>query len=208
MPDSGAQPEERIAEVLAQGRHDDALRLTLDAYGPELYGLLLAELRDADRAQEVFALFTEDLWKGMARLQVRTTMRAYCYAVARHAKFRFLAAVVKKERLGVPLSQADWQALVAQVRTGTEEYLRSSARTGIEALREGLLDEERTLLVLRIDRGLGFREIAEALSDPGSGEAALKSEEQRWRKRFQLVKDKLRKRARELGIVPRADDQD
>jgi RNA polymerase sigma-70 factor (ECF subfamily) len=205
MAQALAQLEERIAAALAEERRDDALRLTLDGYGPELYGLLLAELRDADRAQEVFALFAEDLWRGMARLQLRTTMRAYCYAVARHAKFRFLDAVVRKERRGVPLSQADWQVLVAQVRTGTEEYLRSSAREGIQALREGLADEERTLLALRIDRGLGFREIAEALGEPDLGEAELKSEEQRWRKRFQLVKDKLRRRARELGIAPKGD---
>jgi RNA polymerase sigma-70 factor (ECF subfamily) len=202
MAPAQAQLEERIKAALAAQRQDEALRLTLDGYGPELYGLLLAELRDADRAQDVFALFAEDLWKGIARLSLRSTMRAYCYAVARHAKFRYLDAVVRKERRAMPLSQADWQVLVAQVRTETEEYLRTSTKDRIAQLRDDLAEEERTLLTLRIDRGMSFREIAEALAEPDTSEAELKKDELRWRKRFQLVKDRLRERAVALGIVP------
>src|SRR5688572_23224561 len=116
-----SQAEGSIRAALTEGRHEEALRLTLGAYGAEVYGFLIAELTEPERAQEVFALFGEDMWRVMPRLTLRTTMRAYCYTVARHALFRYLDSVVRKQRKGVPLSQADWNALVVRVRTETAE---------------------------------------------------------------------------------------
>ena len=56
-----------------------------------------------------------------------------------------------------------------------------------ERVRDQLDDLERALLVLRIDRGLFWIEIAEVLAEDGAavGEAAL-------RKRFERLKTKLR----------------
>jgi RNA polymerase sigma-70 factor (ECF subfamily) len=200
MEQDVSQAEATIRAALGEGRPEDALRLTLTAYGAEIYGFLVGELHDTERAQEVFALFGEDLWRVMPRLELRTTMRAYCYTVSRHALFRYLDSVVRKERKGVPLSQADWSALVVRVRTETAEYLRSDARDRIAALRNGLSEDERTLLMLRIDRGLSFREITEVLGDT-AGEGDPKTQEARLRKRFQLLKDKLRKLALAAGIA-------
>ena len=200
MEQAVSQPEGTIGAPIAEGRAEDALRLTFAAYGAEIYGFLVGELHEAERAQEVFALFAEDLWRVMPRLELRSTMRAYCYAVARHALYRYLDSVVRKERRAVPLSHADWNALVARVRTETSEYLRSEARDRVAALRSALSEDERTLLMLRIDRGLSFREITEVLGET-AGDGDPKVQEARLRKRFQLLKDKLRKMALAAGIA-------
>jgi len=59
------------------------------------------------------------------------------------------------------------------------------------------------LLMLRVDRGLSWLELAEVMF---SGEAALGDEERkteaaRLRKRFQHAKDRLRKLAQEAGLL-------
>ena len=82
------------------------------------------------------------------------------------------------------------------------EQVRSETRTALARLRDELPEEDRELLVLRIDRGLAWEELARVLlgADVVS-DAALVRESARLRKRFQLVKERLRERARALGIL-------
>jgi RNA polymerase sigma-70 factor (ECF subfamily) len=79
----------------------------------------------------------------------------------------------------------------------------SETKHKVALLRERLSKEEQELLTLRVDRGLDWREVAEAL---GSAEADLGTAVARHRKRFQLVKAKLARWAREEGIVPAPED--
>ena len=56
-------------------------------------------------------------------------------------------------------------------------------------LRDALPDDDRELLVLRVDKALSFDEIVRVTSEPGIelAPADLKRESARLRKRFQLV---------------------
>jgi RNA polymerase sigma-70 factor (ECF subfamily) len=60
------------------------------------------------------------------------------------------------------------------------------------------------LLVLRVDRGLAWEDIALTfLDDPeAASEEDKKREAARLRKRFQIVKKRLGERAREVGLLP------
>jgi RNA polymerase sigma-70 factor (ECF subfamily) len=91
----------------------------------------------------------------------------------------------------------------AEVRTATLSFLRTERRTQLAALREALAPEDQTLLILRVDRKLSWEELAVVLgSDPNlSGADALKREAARLRKRFQIVKSKLRKQAVKHGLL-------
>jgi RNA polymerase sigma-70 factor (ECF subfamily) len=66
----------------------------------------------------------------------------------------------------------------------------------LERLRAQLEPEEQTLLTLRVDRQLSWREVADILAEEGAtvDEAAL-------RKRFERLKDKLARAAREGGLI-------
>jgi RNA polymerase sigma-70 factor (ECF subfamily) len=192
--------ELEISERLRERDLEAVAVLALRAYSDELLGYLIGMLRDPEQAREVFASFAEDLWLGIQGLSLRTTMRAYCYALARHAAYAHLERNVRRRRQDVPLSAADVVAhAVAVSRTATPTSLRTENRQRIALLRERLSPDERELLTLRVDRGLDWREVAEALGaeddDPSSAVA-------RYRKRFQLLKQKLARWAHEDGIVP------
>jgi RNA polymerase sigma-70 factor (ECF subfamily) len=81
------------------------------------------------------------------------------------------------------------------VRSETAPHLRTERRQQLEALRAALTPDEQTLLVLRIDKGLSWNDIARVFSD--GGEATAQAElAVRLRKRFQLLKERLRTLAR------------
>ena len=83
----------------------------------------------------------------------------------------------------------------ARVRTRTEPRLRTEVKDGFRALRDVLEPDDRELLVLRVDRGLAWEDVARVML------AELRTECARLRKRYQLLKDDLRRRAREAGLV-------
>jgi len=166
-------------------------------------GFLTAQLASEQYAEEVFSTFAEDLWRSLPGLSLRTTMRAYAYTLARNAKHRFLARDLRKQRAGKPLSQVGpLSELVAHARTETARYIATESKSKLTELRARLSEEEQTLLTLRVDRGLEWKEIAEVLGD---GEDLTRAAAQK-RKRFQLIKDKLATWAREEGLLGSDDD--
>ena len=62
---------------------------------------------------------------------------------------------------------------------------------------------DRALLVLRVDRGLSWNDLARVLNEDGEplDDAALKRESARLRKRFQLLKRELLELGRAAGVV-------
>ena len=88
-------------------------------------------------------------------------------------------------RKGRRLTTTEMSRLAASVRSSSAEFLASAAQARLQAMRASLQPEEQTLLILRINRGLSWNEVGEVLAiDP----AAV-------RKRFERLKDKLRKLA-------------
>jgi RNA polymerase sigma-70 factor, ECF subfamily len=112
----------------------------------------------------------------------------------------------KKRRVGLS-SAPEVMELAARVRTTTMPVLRTENRTALERLRDELPEEDRALLVLRVDRKLEWREVALVLAtssdraDRVADEYTLKREIARLRKRFQLVVERLRAMAKERKLV-------
>jgi RNA polymerase sigma-70 factor (ECF subfamily) len=69
-------------------------------------------------------------------------------------------------------------------------------RQALEKLRQSLSTEEQSLLVLRIDQGLPWNEIAEVLVLDGK-----QVEPATLMKRFERLKERLARLAREQGLV-------
>ncbi len=188
--------EAEIGARLEEGDHAGAATCALRGYGPEILGYLASILRDAPAADEVFSTFCEDLWRGVPQFRRASSFRTWAYKIAWHAAVRHLEDPFKKR--GQPLATEQAEKLAVEVRTTTALHLRDTAKDALAALRAGLAPEEQALLVLRVDRGLSWTEIAEALADagaPAAGEAAL-------RKRFERLKGKLRQEAEALGLLP------
>jgi hypothetical protein len=62
-------------------------------------------------------------------------------------------------------------------------------------------DVDRALLVLRVDRRMSWTDIAQVMSGGDCTEAELIRASARLRQRFRTIKETIRKRARELGLL-------
>ncbi len=165
----------------------------LREHGPEIFGWMLATLPAEAEAADAFSLFSEDLWRSLARHQGRCSMRTWCYMLARSAVSRTI------ERRGrgraVPLSDAPPSRLAAPVREPTLRHLRTDVKQGVRALRARLEPDDQALLVLRVDKDLDWREIAIVMLGPDAGDAELARHASALRKRFERIKARLRQLA-------------
>jgi RNA polymerase sigma-70 factor, ECF subfamily len=203
-PDARDVVEQRIRDRLDSGDKKAAASALLEAYGREVLGFLIARLRDRDAASDVFSMFTEDVWKGLADFRWQCTARVWCYTLARHAASRYIKDARRRHGRQVPLSRAGpLSALEARIRTATVTAARTETRSKIARLRESLPPEDQTLILLRVSRKLGWREIAQIMAAGGerASDADLEKEAGRLRKRYQLAKDRLKRMATEQGLV-------
>ena len=182
-----------------KGDHGAATSVGLRAYGAEVFGFLRATLRNETDADDVFAVFAEDLWKSMPSFAWGCSLRTWAYLLAKRAASRVLK---QKRRAPLPASSELVGRLVQEIRTETLSYLRTEKKSKLHALRDSLPDDEKALLLLRVDRKLSWDELARVLSDEDLADDAVKREAARLRKRFQLVKDKLRALATREGLHP------
>ena len=109
----------------------------------------------------------------------------------------------------IALSNVDaFSKLQLQVRTETAAYKRTAVKSKFAALRESLPEEDQMLLVLRVDKGMAWMDIAGVLfPDSEDDDEARKKESARLRKRFETLKKELVVRGKREGLFdnePRA----
>jgi RNA polymerase sigma-70 factor (ECF subfamily) len=189
--------ERELAELLARADWDGTATRAIVGYGPEILGVLFAMHGNHDEAGEVFAQFCEDLWRGLPGFAGRSTLRTWAYTLARNASHR-RRQKERQARRQLPISQVV-SRVADKVRTQTFDYLKSQVKSGVRKLRESLPPDDQLLLVLRVDKDLGWDELAEVMN--GEPVADRKREAARLRKRFQLVKERLREMAHKEGLV-------
>lgn len=172
----------------------------LGALGADVIRFIHARFRDEQASAEVFSEFAQDLWLGLPKFRFECSLRAWAFILARHAGNRYLQREVRKQRMQVPLSAApELERQVQRIRTETLLNLSTPREQRLASLRAELSPEDQELLMLRVDRELEFSEIALVyLGGSEVGEEALARESARLRKRFQTLKERLRKRWLEL----------
>lgn len=199
------RPEKDVRALCERGDHAGAATLALRAYGPELFGFLVAMHRSEAEAGESFSELAEVLWRKLPAFAWQSTLRTWAYAIARNVLRTHRRAARRRARRIGSASSSVIEAIAARVRTETQAYLRTEKRTRLQALRDSLEEEDRMLLVLRVDRRLDWNELARVLGEAGHDACvdpvSLARESARLRKRFQLVKNKLRELARREGLL-------
>ncbi|HEX2690311.1 MAG TPA: sigma factor [Kofleriaceae bacterium] len=192
--------DERIRVLLASSQIAEATTLALRELGPEILGFLSGVLGDAD-GDEVFAAFSEHLWRSLEGFEGRCKLRTWAYVLARNEISRFRRGARRHVAGRVPISEL---AEVLEAVRKTRSTLVANHRQTLTRLRDELPVEDRTLLILRVDRNLTFDDIALAFADNPEQfhEDDRKREAARLRKRFQLVKQRLVARAREAHAEP------
>jgi RNA polymerase sigma-70 factor (ECF subfamily) len=197
---SKMEGEAELAALIRARSFDGAATLALERYGAELYGFLVNLLGSESDANEVFLQASEDLWRGLPRFTGRSTVRTWLYVLARNAATDFQRSPANRADRRAHASQLE--EILAHTRTQTAPWLRTDVKEKFRLLRESLDLEDRTILVLRVDRDLAWEDVARVTLGTDSPDSSrLAREVARVTKRYQLIKQELRKRAREAGLV-------
>jgi RNA polymerase sigma-70 factor (ECF subfamily) len=181
--------ERSVATELDRGAFDRAAEHVIRGYGPQILGYLCAVLRDQGVADDAFSQFCEDLWKGIAGFRRESSIKTWSYSVAWNAAQRVLRDPYR--RRGERLQTSAAIALADEVRSLSSAYDARAATDRLAKIRERLAPDEQTLLILRFDRDLTWKEIAQVVA----------TEEATVRKRFERLTAKLRKLAEQEGLL-------
>lgn len=186
--------DDRAGALIEAGDLAAGAEAVVRDYGPQILGYLTSILRNDADAAEVFSQFTEDLWRGLPGFRGECPVRVWAYRLAWHAAARYLRDPYRQR--GRRLETTELSRIAEEVRSSVLLGRREARKQGIDKLREQLAPEEQTLLVLRLDRGLSWREVATVLAEDGQpvDEVAL-------RKRFERLKLKLAELAKAEGLL-------
>jgi RNA polymerase sigma-70 factor (ECF subfamily) len=189
----------RVKELIQQGDATAATQLLVERYGAEIFGYVTSLLKDEDLASDAFATACENVYKAILSFRGESSVRTWLYVVARNAAHRQTRG--KRQRHVDRLSDVA-SVLQAPIRTATAAFRRTEVKSEISKLRDSLTEEERELLLLRVDRGLSWLEIAAVCSgSEQTDEETLKREAARCRKQFERTKERLRELAEQAGLL-------
>lgn len=179
---SDPQLEQSISGQLLAGQLDLAAVSIVRGYGPQLLGYLRAvRPRDADAA---FAVFCAEL-----SAQLPGFTRTHSALVASY-RLAWSAARRMDDSSGPAVAVPE--PLLHEMRAVTASALTPEAAQHLMALRAELDGEEQTLLVLRIDRDMEWRDIAHVLA----------SDIEPLKQRYEVLVEKIRKLAKQRGLRP------
>lgn len=185
--------EQEIGSCLDRGDVKQAATEALRGYGPQILAYLAGVLRNHEAATEVFSEFSEDLWRGIGGFRRESSFRTWAYRLAWNAARQFARDPFRKRRQ--QLKTGEWSAIAQEVRSSaTQRQFEIQGR--LAKLRTALHPDEQSLLILRVDRELSWKEIAQVMSESETplDEAAL-------RKRFERLKARLHKMAKKEGLL-------
>lgn len=194
-PEEARRIDAALLALLHAGDRAGAATLALRGHGPRVLGFLWMVLRDDEAAQEVYAQFCEDLWKGITGYRGEAQFRTWMYQLAYNAARRHGRDPFR--RRGRAFAPHELTDLIAEhTRAPTAAFRRTSLKNGVMQLREHLTPEDQTLLALRIDQRMDWREIATVLAEEdGVIEPAT------LRKRYERLKKRLRELATAQGLL-------
>ncbi len=196
--------EELEAKIAAHCRAGDfatAITIAIKGYGPEVLGYLHAANRREQDVADCFSLYCEQVWRGLPTFRGESSFRTWSYRIAYRAVLRVARTGSRRGRREVVMSEIpEVEAIVAKVRTRTLPHLRTEVKREVARLRESLSDDDRTLLILRVDRDLPWDEIATIVDPEAAGPDELKRTSATLRKRFGRIKAKLRELSKDLVV--------
>jgi RNA polymerase sigma-70 factor (ECF subfamily) len=198
-----AMDEALLREHHAAGRHADVVTILISELGPHLLGFVRSRIRDDAVAEDAYAAFCLDLWRSMPSFRMQCSFEGWAYLLLRNTINRTLARVVRPRRQELGISQLSaFPELEAAARTTLSSANAPAAMDQFAALREQLDEDEQTLLVLRVDRDLAWKDVAQVFLGGEAEDAALEKEAAKLRQRFQALKVKLARMATDAGLLP------
>lgn len=187
--------DRELRVMIADGQIDRATELAIRTYGPELVGWLCSTLASEADAHDAFSRASEELWRSLQRFDGRCSLRTWCYMLARHAAAHVRSRPPKQREVLVSHVPSVLGAVTHVWNTTKQGQLR--AADIYAQIRAQLEEEDQTLLVLRVDKNLSWKEIAQVLLDEAADSESVDRKAATLRKQFERVKERLRELAAE-----------
>lgn len=203
-PDDRDALEGRVRARCQQGDVEGAAEAAIRGYGLDIHRFLLALHRgDEEDAGEVLSQWCERLWRSLPEFGWACSLRTWGYTLARNLSANHQREARRRQRRQRPLSEtARLHEIEQQLRSTTAAYRRTEVKSRMAEIRATLPPEDQVLLTLRIDQQMDWKELARVLlGEEAPAPEAITRESQRLRKRFQLLKERLVKLARERGVL-------
>jgi RNA polymerase sigma-70 factor, ECF subfamily len=173
--------------MAAESSSSEDAKSILSRYASEVRSFLRSRTTSRVSMEEVFSVFSEDLWKGLPGVRADGQVRSWIYVVARNALARHLRSKQRWRSRHVTAEldelQAERRSLVTQLGDLAE----------LQPLLAAVPAVDRLLLEQRLVLSMPWRDIA--LARGLRGEVEIAREAARLRKRFQLLLRSLRQRA-------------
>lgn len=189
-----ADVERQIEHHLDSGELDQAVEAILAAYGSRIFRMMMGVFQDEPTAQDVYQKFSIALWESLESFRGESTAYTWAYTLARRAIGQKLRRKGDRE---TRLKTDQKKQLAAKwTRTATAEWRKTESKDKFQEMVEDLDHDERTLVMLRIGEEMTWKEVAQVMHDgetPLAG-SELSKESGRLRKKFQRVKNKLKRR--------------
>jgi RNA polymerase sigma-70 factor (ECF subfamily) len=182
-----------VRERLAAGDGAGAATALIEALGPAILRYLRSMLRVEEDAADAFSQWSENVWTGLPGFRGEASLKTWSYRLAWNAAQNLRDQAWN--RRGQRLATGQASALAQSIRTRSVVVVERQ-RQALDQLREALSDEDRSLLVLRLDQQLSWNEVAEVLAAEGARvDPATLS------KRFERIKTRLGELARARGLL-------
>ncbi len=176
-----------------------AAEKALRIYGGEIRGWLYRRFQCHDTVNDMYSTFSLYFWTWFPSFKWESSLRTWMYSIARRVCYSSLT------RHHEPLSQLpqNLSALIIKENKTITTYKHPDIDAAYQNLIDQFLNqEEKDLLVWRIDRQMSWNEIAQILSDEGFlDESELKKRATAIRVQFSRIKSKLREAAIEKGFL-------
>lgn len=189
MRSDAADWERDILDAVRTGEPGRAAGLLFRRLGPEIAGYLAASCREGETAREAYARTQEATLRGLSSFDGRASLRTWLYVVARSQLVLVLRDEARRSRRLTPL---DHHPEVWERAAPTATPAPSASRLeDVHRLRAMLSDEDREILVLRVERDLPWEEVARVFAGEAAEPPVLRREAARLRKRFQAIRERV-----------------
>jgi RNA polymerase sigma-70 factor (ECF subfamily) len=184
--------EDLVQARLRAGDLRGAATVAIRELGPAVARYQRRMLRaDADAA-DAYSDWAESLWAGISSFEGRSTFSSWAFRLAFHSALDLTDRAHRKRERRLATTEAS--VLAEEVRTTALTHERRRQR--LDELRGELAADEQTLLFLRVDQQLAWDDVAVVLSTDSAHVDAAAA-----RKRFERLKEKLRRLAQERGLL-------
>jgi len=186
--DANSTPlDARVLQLVLADRIPEASDIVLARLSPELRPFLHRLLGELTLVDEAHAATCDRLSKELRSFRWDCSLRSWIFIVATRE--------ARRCRLRHPQGRraAKSSTTVSPVDGATWTHSPTVRQDIVEALRESLSEEDRDLLVLRVERGLAWREIAAAfLDDEAADRDIIARGAARLQQRYRSIRDDLK----------------